>query len=247
MAFKNYIASQDVVAFDCRCIRCKQGLDREGRYCRRCLRGQRLKLLFGTLAFAQLGVAAFIIMRSADAARMVHSEGGHIITVATANNQTGWVYYDVTDPLIEDVTHHARLIANTPQAPKNAPATPGATGGTLEISASRHYGRAVTITFPLVKQACGANVCALNIIFDKQPPTSTEYHDVSDARTTTIMLTDPSAFLNALANAHDLTVVASLGTDKDTVLIFGVAGFRMKLAALIRQIRAAELGWVARG
>jgi hypothetical protein len=241
MSRKTYIPDAGYTSLDDRCIRCRHGLDRIGRYCRSCLKSQRLKLAFGIVAVVQLSAAAFFVMRGTRLPHFEPNAGSHTVAVASPNAQSGWYYFDVTDPLIEDVTHHARLISNSPIAPKNAPATPGATSGTLEISASSHYGTTILLSFPTVKKACGANICQLTAIFDQQPPRTIPFHDVSDQRGTVLMLTEASGFVSALPKAHDLTIIAGMGTEQDTVLTFGVAGYRLQVAAIGGRIRQAAI------
>lgn len=229
------------IPYDSRCVACRDGLDRVGRYCARCLRSRRLKLFFGTIAFAQCAAVAVFVTQSKGVTRVIPSDGLHTVVVQTPAGPSGWYYYDVTDPLIGDVAHHARIIADTPLAPKGAPASPGASAGTLEVSFSRHYGKSAVLTFPPVKRACAANVCELRVIFDKDAPEVLVYDDVSDHRATVLMLTDAAAFLKRLPSAHDLTFVASLGTEADTTVSFNVEGFRLKMAAVSQRVRVADM------
>jgi hypothetical protein len=238
MALRRYVSEPDIVSFNHRCVRCRQGLDRDGRYCRRCLRTQRLKIAFGSVAAVQLAALAYVIMQSAEAAHVVRAAGTQAI-VASGKGQSGWLYYDITDPLLADVTHHARLIADNPLPPKGAPAVPGAVGGALEVAYSRHYGSTVMVSFPPVRKACGANPCELRAIFDQQPARAMRFDDVSDDRKTVLMLGDGERFIASLAAAHDLTIVASLGAGPDTIISFDVAGFKMTLAALRTRMRLA--------
>ncbi len=218
------------ISYDLRCLVCRAGLDRAGRYCARCLRSRRLKLFFGTLAFAQCAAVAIFVSQSRGVDRVVPSDGLHTVAVATAG-PTGWYYFDVTDPLIQDVSHHARIIADLPLPSGDASASTRATGGTLDVSFSRHYGKSVVLTFPPVQRACLANVCELRVVFDRVAPQTVPYQDVSDRRATVLMLSEPSAFLKRLPTAHGLTFIASLGTATDTTVSFNVEGFHLQMAA----------------
>ena len=240
MAFRPTSFAADNVYADGRCVACQDGLDRIGRYCAKCLRSRRLKLFFAAVVVVQCAGVGFYIMQSRAVTRVVASDGQlHTVAVSSPVGQTGWYYFDVTDPLIEDVTHHARIIADTPLAPKGAPASPGATSGTLDISFSRHYGKSVILTFPNVPRACLANVCELHAVFDNDGPQILPYQDISSHGVTVFMLTQPADFLKRLPSAHGLTFIATLGTPTDTTITFGVQGFRLSLASLSRHRRFA--------
>ena len=73
---------------------------------------------------------------------------------------------------------------------KGAPASPGATSGTLDVSSSHHYGKSVTLTFPLVPNACLANVCELRAIFDNDGPQVLPYDDISSHGVTVRLLAE---------------------------------------------------------
>ena len=241
MAFGQTSFAADKMSADGRCVVCRDGLDRLGRYCAKCLRSRRLKLFFATVVAAQCAGVGFYIMQSRAVTRVVPSDGQlHTVAVSSPVGQTGWYYFDVTDPLIEDVTHHARIIADTPLAPKGVPASPGATSGTLNISFSRHYGKSVILTFPTVPHACLANVCELRAVFDSDGPQVLAYQDVSSHGVTVFMLAQPADFLKRLPSAHGLTFIATLGTLTDTTITFDVQGFRLSLASLSRYRRLAR-------
>ncbi len=246
MALKRYINDGPVISFDSRCVRCRQGMDRDGRYCRRCLKSQRLKLFFGTIAMVQVAAAGFILLQAGTEAHAIPAFASR--TAITPKNQNaGWLYYDVTDPLIDDVTHHARLIGDNAVAPQGSPATQGATRGTLEVSYSRHYGRTVMLSFPPVPKACGANPCEVHTIFDHQPASSIPFQDASDSNQTVLLLGDKEAFMASLTKAHDLTIIANLGTGRDNIMTFQVEGYALSLAALGLPFRVAADGETRHG
>ena len=240
MAFRNAQSEPDRYMSSSLCAACRDGLDRVGRYCAKCLRSRRLKLFFGALAIAQCAAVGVFVSQSKGVNRVVSNDGLHTVAIAKSDAQTGWYYFDITDPLIEDVAHHARIISDSPLAPKYAPASPGASGGTLEVSVSRHYGKSVVLTFPSVPRACMANLCELRGIFDNDVAQVLPYDDISGHGKTVLMLRDGANFLKRLPNAHRLTFIASLGTPVDTTLTFDVDGFRMKMAALAARVRLAE-------
>ena len=138
----------------------------------------------------------------------------------------GWRYYNTQDSVVGDVTRHARLISNSPTNPSGDPRYAGVSTGTLELASSGRYGRVVTISFPRAKTACEANPCEVRAIFDATQPMVFSYTDASSGRSTMLMLKDYDRFTQRLAVAHDLTVVAALGTEHDHILTFDVDGFR---------------------
>jgi hypothetical protein len=241
MAFTRYLAEPSVISFDRRCAKCRNGMDRDGRHCRRCLTGQRLKLFFGAVAGVQVAVAAMFLLQPMTKTRpaIVYDPTPPATIPAVTEARAGWQYYDVTDPLINDVTHHARLIA--------ANAGPGAVSGMLELAVSPHYGTAVLLTFPPMQKSCGANQCEVRASFDSAGPRKMPFQDISTERASVLMLGDKDDFMADLPNAHDLTIVASLGGKQDTVMTFNVAGFRMKLAALQTRIRLAAAAHIGPG
>jgi hypothetical protein len=243
MAFTKYLAEPSVISFDRRCAKCRNGMDRNGKYCRRCMTGQRMKMFFGALAGAQVAVAAMLLWHPMAPSRpaVVYDTAPPSAVPALATAEAGWQYYDVTDPLINDVTHHARLIAASAGAPA------GGISGMLELAVSPHYGTAVVLTFPPVHKSCSANHCEVRAIFDHAPPRQLPFQDISTERASVLMLGDKDSFLADLPDAHDLTIVASLGDKQDTIMSFNVAGFRMKLAALQARIRLASLARPGRG
>ena len=240
MAFRSSQSAADLMPADGRCAVCRQNLDRVGRYCARCLRRRRLKLLFAAIVVAQVAAVGIFLTQSKRINQVIPSDGMHTVEVSP-RSQTGWYYFDITDPLIEDVTHHARLLSDTSAAPKGAPASPGATSGSIEVSFSRHYGKSVTLTFPHVPQACLANSCELRAIFDNDAPQVLSYQDISSHGVTVFMLTQPEDFLKRLPSAHGLTFIASLGTPVDTTITFDVQGFHLKVAVVASRIRTAQL------
>jgi hypothetical protein len=246
MPQKTYLPTPDIIPLDQRCIRCRNPLNRIGRYCSRCLRGQRLKLIFGSLAVVQIAVAGALTIGKPKAPDILSSEVMHVTPVQVSAQGSGWTYYDVTDPLIDDVTHHAKLAAKALAHADSTQPNPAATGGVLEVSSSRHYGTNVLVRFVATRKNCGAVPCEVTAIFDQNPPRQIPYRDVSDDSGTILMMTADQDFVDDLLSAHNLTVIANLGTGRDAVLNFDVAGFRMRLAALVTRIRAADalLGWV---
>ena len=240
MAFRSSQSASEMMFADGRCVVCRQGLDRAGRSCAKCLRSRQLKLFFALVVVAQCAAVGIFIAQSRRVNAVVPSSGMHTVEVSP-RDKTGWYYFDITDPLIEDVTHHARLNSDTPSAATNASASAGATTGTMEVSFSRHYGKSVLLTFPLVPQACLANVCELRALFDNDAPQVLAYQDISSHGATVFLLTQPGDFLKRLPSAHDLTFIASLGTPVDTTITFDVRGYHLQMAALGSRFRAAQL------
>jgi hypothetical protein len=236
MAFTRYLALPSVISFDRRCAKCRSGMDRDGRYCSRCLTGYRFKLFFGALAGVQVAAAAILLLQphvpSRPAIVSDPTPPSVVPSITAMSARAGWQYYDVTDPLINDVTHHARLIA----------ADGGAEGrmrGVLELAVSPHYGTSVVLTFPPVRKSCSAAPCEVRAMFDGRAPVKIPFQDLSNDHASVLMLGDKDGFMSKLPSAHDLTIMASFGGAPETVISFNVAGLRMTLASLQARIRMA--------
>jgi hypothetical protein len=241
MPQKRYLPSPDIVPLDQRCLHCRNPLDRVGRYCGRCVRGQRLKLIFGSLAVVQIAVAGALTLARPKGPAMIASEVMNVTPVKVSAPGSGWTYYDVSDPLIDDITHHAKLAAKIAPRTDGAPPNPAAAGGVLEVSSSRHYGTNVVLRFAAAPRTCPSIPCTVTAIFDQNPPRQIPYRDVSDESGTVLMLTADQDFVDDLLSAHDLTVTADLGPGHTVVLTFNVAGFNMRMAALAARIRTAVM------
>jgi hypothetical protein len=101
------------------------------------------------------------------------------------------------------------------------------------------YGRVVQLSFPHVQTGCEANPCEVRAIFDQTQPMVLGYTDASSDNKTVLMLKDYDHFTQRLAVAHDLTMVAALGTAHDHVLRFDVAGYRRLEIARAGDMRGA--------
>jgi len=139
----------------------------------------------------------------------------------------GWAYETIVDPVLGDATRHARLLGSGPSA------NSGPHDAMLELTASQRYGKRVTITFPKVQQACGANACQISLAWDDAPPDPYNFSGPTlstDGSDTVLQSDDYDRFVGAVGKAHRLRVVASLGMQDDYVVTFQVAGFeRSKL------------------
>ncbi len=134
----------------------------------------------------------------------------------------GWAYGKTTDPVLQDDTEHAKLLGSGP-GPRSGPHS-----ASLELTSSEKYGKHVTIMFPKVQQACGANQCQVSLAWDDAPPDPYKFEppSVSPGGSHTVLQTDEyDRFQSALGKAHKLKVVASLGMPDDYVVTFPVAGF----------------------
>lgn len=134
----------------------------------------------------------------------------------------GWAYSKTTDTILHDDTVHATLLGRGPD-PHSGPHS-----ASLELSSSEKYGKHVTIMFPQVQEACGANECQVSLAWDDAPPAAYRFDPpmVSPGGANTVLQTDEyDRFESALGKAHKLKVVASLGMPDDYVVTFPVAGF----------------------
>jgi hypothetical protein len=135
----------------------------------------------------------------------------------------GWDYETIMDPVLGDATQHARLLGSGP-LPHS-----GSQDAMLELTASERYGKRVTITFPKVQQACGANACQVSLAWDDAPPDPYSFSAPAlsaDGRDTVVQTDEYDRFVGAVGKAHRLRVVASLGMQDDYVVTFPVAGFK---------------------
>jgi hypothetical protein len=120
------------------------------------------------------------------------------------------------------------------------PSLVGVTAARLDLTRSAS-GKSVTISFAKVKESCAKGQCSVAASFDETQPENFAFTDQSDAQKTILKLADYDEFEQHLAVSHDLTVVASLGNGKPSVMRFTVAGYdsasltqhlTMRLAAL---------------
>ncbi len=138
----------------------------------------------------------------------------------------GWLYFNTRDATVGDVTRHAQLQSETPVPLLRDTQMSGMVSGMIELVSSLQSGRAVNVSFPRVKPACGAKTCEVRAIFDETQPMVFTYTDVSAGGSTVLMLHDYDRFVQRLAVSHDLTLIASLGTKHDPVMAFSVAGYQ---------------------
>ncbi len=217
------------------CTSCGGALFGGNRLCQACRRKKTTKTFIGAFIFCEVAMAGFFMVIQP---ALHHQSAGVALQDSLRPPDpiptgSGWIYYDTQDSVVGDVTHHARLISDSPSNPSGDRRLAGVANGTLELSSSERYGRVISLTFPKAKTACEANPCEVRAIFDQTQPMVLPYTDASDPRTTVLMLHDYDRFTQRLAVAHDLTVVASLGTEHDHIISFDVAGYR-RIADLAR-------------
>ena len=216
------------------CAACGGALFGSVKLCRGCRRRKMIKLAVGSFIAAELAMAAFFMilqpsLKGTPVVEDAYDTAAPPASPAAAASQhamTGWLYYNTQDSVVGDVTHHARLISDSPRNPSGDPRLSGVSSGTLELASSERYGRVVMVSFPRVKTACQANPCEVRAIFDATQPMVFSYTDASSDRSTVLMLKDYDRFNQRLSVAHDLTLVAALGTEHDHIITFDVSGFR---------------------
>lgn len=215
------------------CASCGQARDRDGRMCRVCARRNVLKAALTCLLIGEGGVAmALALLPRPHQDKFVAADTTHYVP-PPPDGPTGWTYYDTTDTLLADITHHARLLANHPPTVDGKPAIPGATAGVLALAASTHYGKSVVVTFPPVATKCATPAqCSVKASFDQSDPVAFPMLEVASDRETTLILGDYDHFTERLRVAHDMTLVASLGGSQDVILNFTVQGYRTALRAI---------------
>ena len=213
------------------CAQCGQNRDREGRLCRRCLRRRVIKGSIATIVAVEFAVAgALAALRLGEQQKPgVVAAAPSVLPPPPAPGPSGWMYYDTADSLLADVTHHARLLGNSPPSVGGKPGIPGAVAGMLALAASPHYGNSVVVTFPKTPVQCSPGKCAVKAIFDQTEPVVFPVQDAQSDRETTVMLGDYDRFTARLRVAHDLTLVASLGGPHDVIMNFTVQGYREAL------------------
>jgi len=202
--------------------------------CRRCSRKFWTKSIIGSVVAAELGIgAAYVLLRPVPKPQFVAVQTATYHTPSTPfAGPSGWVYYETKDTLVGEVTHHARLISNRPNAGLDAKPVEGAAAGTLELANSDRYGKTVLLTLPPVQAACETNVCTVHASFDQGPEQDFPFQDLSDDRHRVLAIGDYDRFSGQLLRAHDLKLVASLGMPTDVTINFTVSGYRTALSRL---------------
>jgi RNA polymerase subunit RPABC4/transcription elongation factor Spt4 len=141
-------------------------------------------------------------------------------TISDMTYRGGWMFYTTHDGAVNDLTKHARLISNPGTSENSADSK-----ATLELRDSATYGKVVLISFPAVASACRTNRCAMTAVFDKNDAQPYDITLNEDTDTTTVEVPQFDSFVGHLQQAHDLALTIALGTAKDIVLRFTVAGF----------------------
>jgi hypothetical protein len=189
------------------------------RVCPQCGRKRRsVKRLLGFVVAAEvalLGAGVYWWQRPKSEPPPVQHLAAADAMITNVISRGDWTFYTTHDGAVNDLTRHARI---------SAEAT-GATKAILELRDSATYGKIVLITFPTVPSACRTNRCAMTASFDQGQAQPYDITIDSEADTTTVEVPQFDAFVDHLAEAHDLALTVMLGTAQDIVLRFKVAGF----------------------
>ncbi len=205
------------------CKECGSYVAPNSRACPRCGRKRRnVKRMLGIIVGCEAAVLVAGMywwtrphaQAQAAAVQTIAADDAVITDVSTRGR---WSYYTTHDTAVNDLTRHARLAAD---AGGDAPGK-----ATLELRDSATYGKAVLISFPTLPRACETNRCVLTAAFDQGPAEPYDFTMNDDAATTTVELPKFADFVDRLEDSQVLAVTIVLGTAKDLVLKFKVAGF----------------------
>jgi hypothetical protein len=225
-----------------------------GTVCARCTARRGGQTIFLVLV---LGAGWLITRHFSHPAGVAPTSGGvvedpvaaHVVASAVPKpGVAGWVYFDVEDPLVHDTAHHARLLGDKPGA--DGPAGPG----TLELTASAHYGKRAIVSFPKVKAACDANPCTLRLTFQRiemvQPPPappvvvpSGRHNAAARAAAAAAAAAPPSPPVPTLVEKSDVYAFHDISSDDTTILqLDDFDAFVQQLSGAKKLIITAQFG-----
>lgn len=242
------------------------------RFCAQCQKRRTLKFAIGSVIAVEAAMASLFLathpgfggfgawrssgpvhiedVAAADGAPAARGATGEIVqgngvqvTARPHNGAAGWLFYNTAD-VAGDLVRHARLVSNPPVTANGAPLADGVTAGTLELAASAHSGRSVTVSFPLIRSACDRKACSVHAIFDETQPMNFSFSDQSNDQSTVLRLHEYDRFMQRMAVSHDLTIVAALGAARAAVLNFSVDGYSKTQSAQLH-LKSARVVMVA--
>jgi len=199
-----------------------------------------LKAAFAVLLWSECLVGGYLALQQQpqahSAARLAATESNAVFRPGV--EEAGWLYARTGHRAL-DVVRVATLVSNILPSVNGEPAPPGATTGSLEITTSRHAGNMVFVDFAQRLAHCPAGACRVRAAFDQTQPEPFPAQDVSTARATRLRLGNANRFAQRLSVAHELTLYASLGHQRQVILNFSVDGYQLALRSV--EVRYASL------
>jgi hypothetical protein len=222
-----------------RCVSCAQPRDRDGQRCRACQRQRDLKATLALLLWTECFVGGYFAMQPQPQAATTH----HFAMPAEfafhpSKASSGWVYTANSGHPGADGTRFAALVSNVLTGVNGEPAQAGATTGSLQITTSQTAGSSVFVSFAKRLARCAARTCSVRASFDQTDPEQFPAQDVSTKHASRLQLGDANRFAQRLSVAHELTLYASLGRQRQVILNFSVDGFQLALRS-VRVLYAA--------
>jgi hypothetical protein len=155
-----------------------------------------------------------------------------MFAVQPAKASTGWVFANNFGQLGAGGTRFAKLVSNVLTGVNGDPAPAGATTGSLEITTSQTNGNTVLVSLAQRLARCAARTCSVRAAFDQTDPEPFPAQDVSTRQATRLQIGDANRFAQRLSVAHELTLYASLGHQREVILNFSVDGFQLALRSV---------------
>jgi hypothetical protein len=203
---------------------------RAGYTCPKCgARKKRLKYALATLsAIEALVIAVHMEFPAGHGPRMLSDASAApaplMRVLDDAKPPAGWFYYETRDPMINDVTRHARVISRGIATGFNMPSH--GTTGVLELRRSAVYGNSVLITLNGPSFDLLSTHVTIRAIFDGGEIRMFDAVAGEGERNATLVVDDAHGFVGNLAAAQSLSVDVVLNNSTERVASFPVGGLK---------------------
>jgi hypothetical protein len=219
-----------------RCVACGQPRDRDGQRCRSCQRRRDWKTALALVLWSECIVGGYFgILPQPTRAQSAAAQQEAAFSPAVfrgGTDRAGWVYADRGGHRAAEIVRFAKLVSNVLPSVNGEPAPAGATTGSLEITSSQHAGNSVFVAFARRLAHCPSGACQVRASFDQTDPEPFAAQDVSTAHATRLRLGNGNRFAQRLSVAHELTLYASLGHQRQVILNFSVDGYQLALRSV---------------
>jgi hypothetical protein len=214
-------------------VSCDEPRDRDGQRCRACQRKRDLKASLALVLWAEFFVGGYFALQpQPQAATAHHFAMPTLFTFHRPADSAGWAFAGNAFHAGGDGVRVATLASNVLTGVNGDPAPAGATTGSLQITTTQSAGNAVLVSFAKRLAHCPARGCRVRAAFDQTDPEPFPARDVSTRQALRLQLGNANRFAQRLSVAHELTLYASLGHQRQVILNFSVDGFQLALRSV---------------